>query len=290
MIKIDKGYYVYERFRLDNMTCFYVGKGKGRRYKQKSRNSHHDRIANKYGFITKIYKDHLSEDEALKIENERICYYVFDLGYGIDIDGYRNESNNTYLTNSTFGGQGSNGVAHTQEWKEAHSKRMSGSGNPMYGIDIFHKLSIDEQNRIRKNRSEANSGKNNPMYGISPKERMTPKKYNKWLENIRKREFNGSNNPNFGNNTLHEKVKDSQELRIQYYSRPKEQNGRAREIYVYDLSGNLINRFDYIGECAEWVIKQLNSSSKVSSVRCSIITSIKQNKPYQNYKFSYYKL
>ena len=59
------------------MTCFYVGKGKGRRYKQKSRNSHHDRIANKYGFITKIYKDHLSDDEALKIENERICHYVF---------------------------------------------------------------------------------------------------------------------------------------------------------------------------------------------------------------------
>lgn len=258
MVKIDKEYYVYERFRLDNMTCFYVGKGKGRRYKQKSRNSHHDRIANKYGFITKIYKDHLSEDESLKIENERICYYVFDLGYGIDIDGYRNESNNTYLTNSTFGGQGSNGVPHTQEWKEEHSKRMSGSGNP--------------------------------MYGISPKERMAPEKYNEWLENIRKRDFNGSNNPNFGNNTLHEKVKDSPELRIQYYSRPKEQNRRAREIYVYDLSGNLINRFDHIGECAEWVIKQLNSSSKVSSVRCSIITSIKQNKPYQNYKFSYYEL
>lgn len=181
-------------------------------------------------------------------------------------------------------------MVHTQEWKEEHSKRMSGSGNPMYGTDIFHTLSLEEQNRIRKNRSEANSGKNNPMYGISPKERMTNEKYNEWLKNIRKRDFNGSNNPNFGNNALHKKVKDNPELRIQYYSRPKEQNGRAREIYVYDLSNNLINRFDYIGECAEWVVKELNSSSKVSSVRCSIITSIKQNKPYKNYKFSYYKL
>ena len=290
MVKIEKEYYVYERFRLDNMTCFYVGKGKGRRYKQRSRNSHHDRIAEKHGFITKIYKEHLSEDEALKIENERICYYVFELGYGIDIDGYRNETNNTYLTNSTFGGQGSNGVPHTQEWKKEHSKRMSGCGNPMYGIDVFHSLPLNEQNRIRKNRSEKNSGENNPMYGISPKERMSEDKYNEWLRNIRKRDFNGVNNPNFDNKTLYEKVKDNPELRLQYYSRPKEQNGRARKIYVYDLYGNFVNEFKYIGECAEWIINKLNSNSKISSVRSSIITSIKNDKPYKNYKFSYNKL
>ena len=74
MVKIEKEYYVYERFRLDNMTCFYVGKGKGRRYKQRSRNSHHDRIAEKHGFITKIYKEHLSEDEALKMKEFVITF------------------------------------------------------------------------------------------------------------------------------------------------------------------------------------------------------------------------
>ena len=33
---------------------------------------------------------------------------------------------------------------------------MSGCGNPMYGIDVFHSLPLNEQNRIRKNRSEKN--------------------------------------------------------------------------------------------------------------------------------------
>lgn len=172
-----KEYYVYERFRLDNMTCFYVGKGKGHRYKQKRRNKHHDRIANKYGYITKIYKDNLSEEEAFNVEQERIRYYVFELGYGIDVIGYQNNSG-MYLTNSTFGGEGSSGVPHTQQWKEQHSKTMSGENNPMYGIDIFHKLPIEEQNRIKLLHSKNNSGKNNPMYGISPQERMSPEQYN----------------------------------------------------------------------------------------------------------------
>lgn len=284
-----KEYYVYERFRLDNMTCFYVGKGKGRRYKQKRRNKHHDRIANKYGYITKIYKDNLSEEEAFNVEQERIRYYVFELGYGIDIIGYQNNSG-MYLTNSTFGGEGSSGVPHTQQWKEQHSKTMSGKNNPMYGIDIFHKLPIEEQNRIKLLHSKNNSGKNNPMYGISPQERMSPEQYNHWLDKMKSRYFYGENNPNYNNKTLHEKVKDNPELRIQYYSRPKEQNGRAREIYVYDLSNNFVKKFNYIGACAEWLIKESNSSAKVSSIRSHIITSITHNKNYKNYKFSYNKL
>lgn len=31
----NKDYYVYEHIRLDNNTCFYVGKGRGERYKSK---------------------------------------------------------------------------------------------------------------------------------------------------------------------------------------------------------------------------------------------------------------
>lgn len=30
-------YYVYEHIRLDNNSCFYVGKGRGNRYKVKDR-------------------------------------------------------------------------------------------------------------------------------------------------------------------------------------------------------------------------------------------------------------
>ena len=99
-------FYVYERYRLDNNTCFYVGKGTGNRCSRIHRNSHHDRIADKYGFITVIIADNLTNEEATELEMERIDYYVFDLGYGIDINGYRNYDDNCYLTNMTFGGEG----------------------------------------------------------------------------------------------------------------------------------------------------------------------------------------
>ena len=59
MIQIND-YYVYEHIRLDNNTCFYVGKGRGKRYKYKSRNEHHDRVANKYGMKSVIIKDKLT--------------------------------------------------------------------------------------------------------------------------------------------------------------------------------------------------------------------------------------
>ena len=272
------------------MTCFYVGKGKGRRYKTKSRNSHHDNIINKYGYITKIIKENLTEQEALDLEKERIHYYVFDLDYGIDIDGYRKYNNNQFLTNLTFGGEGNYGVPHTEKWKQEHSKRMTGSGNPMYGVNVFDNLSNQEQNRLRKLHSDLSSGENNPMFGISPQERMTDEVYKQWLLKMKKRNFNGVNNPNYNNKTLHNKIKDNKELRIKYYSRPKEQNGRAREIYVYDLYGLLVKKFSYIGECAEWLKDFLGLTTKVSSIRCSIITSIKNNKPYQKYIFSYDEL
>ena len=104
---MDRNYYVYEHIRLDNMTCFYVGKGRGRRSNTLKRNKHHDRISKKYGHAVVIVADNLTENEAFELERNLIEEYVFEYGYGIDIYGYRNEEDDTYLTNSTFGGEGS---------------------------------------------------------------------------------------------------------------------------------------------------------------------------------------
>lgn len=92
-------FYVYEHIRKDNNTCFYVGKGHGNRIQKNKRNEFHDRIANKYGMYTKIVKDSLTEEEAYALEKETIKNYVFNLGYGICIDGYRNFDGN-FLTNT----------------------------------------------------------------------------------------------------------------------------------------------------------------------------------------------
>lgn len=244
-----KDYYVYEHIRLDNNTCFYVGKGHGKRCNYVSRNVHHDRIVSKFGMKVNIVKDNLSEDEAYQLEKELIHHYVFDLGYGIDIIGYNNNPNEKgHLTNHTFGGDGSYGMVHTDEWRKQHSADMS--------------------------------GKNNPMYGISPKNRMSEKKYDEWLKKTvnRLKSQTGVNNPNYGNKTLHNKIKDNPQLRIKYYSRKGSQNGRAKKVFMYDINKNFLKQFDYIGECYKWIKESFSLSSKIDSIRGSITESIKNKK------------
>ena len=281
-----KDYYVYEHIRPDNNTCFYVGKGHGKRYKCKSRNSHHDRIVKKYGMKTRIVKDGLSEQEAFELEQDLIKYYVFDLGYGIDIEGYR-KSSGKMLSNHTFGGDGSNGMVHTKEWCEQHSKDMAGENNPMYGVNLWDTYSEEKKISIKDNLSRINSGKNNPMFNISPKDRMDSKTYSEWFvkNSDRCKKQIGNKNPNFGNDTLHNKVKDNLELRIQYYARPGSQNGRATKIHIYK-NGEYIQTFDYIGLCAEWIKNTLNLSTKIDSIRGGISESIKNCKPYKGFTFS----
>lgn len=288
-----KDYYVYEHIRLDNNTCFYVGKGHGKRCNYVSRNVHHDRIVSKFGMKVNIVKDNLSEDEAYQLEKELIHHYVFDLGYGIDIIGYNNNPNEKgHLTNHTFGGDGSYGMVHTDEWRKQHSADMSGKNNPMYGINPWETYSEETKKRIKDRLSISNSNKNNPMYGISPKNRMSEKKYDEWLKKTvnRLKSQTGVNNPNYGNKTLHNKIKDNPQLRIKYYSRKGSQNGRAKKVFMYDINKNFLKQFDYIGECCEWIKESFSLSSKIDSIRGSITESIKNKKPYRKMYFSFKEL
>lgn len=281
-------YYVYEHIRLDNNTCFYVGKGKGRRAWTKTRNKHHDRIVSKYGMKVNIIKDSLTEEEALNLEKEVIARYLND-GYGIDIIGMRGSNENKILTNCTLGGEGGFGMKHSDNWREQHSKRMFGENNPAYGVNYWALRSNEENEQLRKNYSQRATGINNSMYGISPKERMNEKTYKHWRE----KQFinnSGERNPNYGNDTLYKKLLSNPELKIQYYSRPASQNGRARRIYVYSSNGEFLEYFDYIGACAEWLKEKLELKTKINTIRCNIITSITKNKLYRGYKFSYEKI
>ena len=82
----NKDYYVYLYRRNDNNTVFYVGKGKGRR--AVNMYDHNDfciKVANKYGYTIEIYKDNLSEEEAFRLEEEMVSYYINELNYGIAI-------------------------------------------------------------------------------------------------------------------------------------------------------------------------------------------------------------
>ena len=123
----NREFYVYEHIRLDNNTCFYVGKGKGERAYDLERNDHHDRISNRYGHAVLIIKDNLTEEEAFELERDTIEDYVFNLGYGINIKGYDDYDHKLpYLTNFTWGGEGASGMHHTEEAKMKISEASKG--------------------------------------------------------------------------------------------------------------------------------------------------------------------
>ena len=131
---------------MDNNTPFYVGKGTGNRAHNLDRGNFHDSVRDEYGCRVKIIKDGLTEEEAFKLETERIEDYVITFGYGINIEGYDEYDHELpYLTNFTWGGEGTSGYKISEETKQRMSKAKKG------------KKHSEEHN---KKISESNKGKN----------------------------------------------------------------------------------------------------------------------------------
>jgi group I intron endonuclease len=97
-------FYIYQHKKTDTNEIFYVGKGKGRRFKQIfGRNEYWHRVVKKHGFTSEIIKNGLDEELALFAEME--C-----------IDVYKRRG--IKLVNATDGGEGSSGYKHTEQHKE----------------------------------------------------------------------------------------------------------------------------------------------------------------------------
>ena len=134
-------FYVYKHIRLDNNTCFYVGKGKGKRANFPKRNPYHDNICKRYGYDVVKVKENLTEEEAYALEKEIIEDYVFVFGYGINIDGYYDHEL-PHLTNMNWGGRG---VISGIQLSEEHKKKISES---MKGKNKGKKLSEEAKRKI----------------------------------------------------------------------------------------------------------------------------------------------
>ena len=183
----NREFYVYEHIRLDNMTCFYVGKGKGERAYDLERNDHHDNISNMCGHAVIIIEDNLTEDEAYWLERDIIEDYVFNLGYGINIEGHNDYDHELpHLTNMNWGGRGvTSGMHHSEEAKMKMSESKKGKNNSMYGKH--------HSEETKKNMSESKKGKNNPMYGKHHSEEAK-----KNMSESHKGKQAGKNNPMYG--------------------------------------------------------------------------------------------
>ena len=164
-------YYVYKHVRLDNNTCFYIGKGKNGRKDVPNRNVVHDSICKKHGYKVVTIKKGLNEKEAFKLEADMINCYVSKMGYGICIKGYinkENKKNKKFLTNCTWGGEGVSGMHHSEETKKKMSKARKGHVTWIKGKKLSEeaKQKMSESHKgkklseeHKKKLSEANKGK-----------------------------------------------------------------------------------------------------------------------------------
>lgn len=183
-------YYVYIYYRLDTNEPFYIGKGKGNRWKVLSpskRNIHFINIINKYSVVCEIIKSNLTEEEALYWEEEIIRQLVFEYGYSIDITDNRSIEKGCHLVNQTWGGEGASGYKHCSETiqkisnvhkgkyvsdktrqilSETRKGKYIGKNNYMYGR--HHTEDVKE--KISKSRKEKYSKENHPCYGKYGKE------------------------------------------------------------------------------------------------------------------------
>jgi len=96
-------FYVYIHRRLSDNKPFYVGKGSGKRawdFTETGRNLYWHRVRNKHGINVEIVFDNLTEEEAFQCEKDTILEFNY-FGYA--------------LTNLTSGGEGSSGLAFTDQ-------------------------------------------------------------------------------------------------------------------------------------------------------------------------------
>ena len=145
----EKRYYVYLYRRKDTNDVCYVGKGtKGRAKDFKGHNDHCNKINDKVGLYYEIIKNNLSNEEALQLEKDMINYYVFDLGYGIDMDGYRKRNSEHYLCNCNFGGKDGNvEICYlSDEELQKRREKMLGDKNIAKREDVRRKISEHAKN------------------------------------------------------------------------------------------------------------------------------------------------
>jgi len=110
-------FYVYEHLRASDKTVFYVGKGCGKRARDKSnRNLHWENIVKKHGFEVRYIVKNVDEELAFFVEQERI-------------DQLKRIGLN--LCNKTNGGEGSSGLVMPQSAKDTLSKIHRGKKIPL---------------------------------------------------------------------------------------------------------------------------------------------------------------
>lgn len=159
---MERHYYVYGWIRLDRNEFIYIGKGKGNRaFVLKTSNNHFMKIYNSVDTAVIFLEENLTEEEALELEGKYIEMLVFEIGYGINIKGFR-ESEVGLLTNCTWGGEGTSGRKCKDITKERISIANKGRSHPQ---TEYTKKIISKKLRAYKKTDEHKKNISNALKG-----------------------------------------------------------------------------------------------------------------------------
>jgi hypothetical protein len=134
----ENKFYIYCHRRLTDGKCFYIGKGYGFRYKQKTnRNPHWKNIVNKCGFEAVILINGLSEEKAFEFES----YFIKSIGLK-NLSNAREE-------------QGRGGFTHSEETKQKISLSSKGQKRSQ---ETINKMKKPKPEGFGKNISQQRKG------------------------------------------------------------------------------------------------------------------------------------
>ena len=183
MLSKERVFYVYAWYIKDTNEIFYIGKGKGKRYKTVTkRNKFFRDMYNTHNCDVKILLNELTEKEAFELEREFILYI--------------RENTDYRLTNQSDGGEGNAGYHPTIETR----KKMSQSLKAIWEEDEFRQKMIalrSDQNSVYKSQefrdkiSKLVCGSKNPNY-----QNYWTDEQKQHLKDVKKGRFLKSDNPN----------------------------------------------------------------------------------------------
>lgn len=143
-MKNARNFYVYEHWLTDVDECFYVGKGQGNRaWNMRSRSRYHKIIqeqVRRAGEVVevRIIYDELDEQEAFRLEAERIAYW---------------RERGVHLANFTDGGEGATGAKRSDETRRRLAESKRGKKRAPFSEEWRRKLG--DATRGRKRSPEA---------------------------------------------------------------------------------------------------------------------------------------